>query len=52
MIFKIFDIDKNKRINSEDIKKALNYLGLAYNEEQITDMLAKSKKTSLTFKQF
>lgn len=52
MIFKVFDADKNQVIDKEDIKKAMQQLNIAYNEEEIRDMLKIANKKQLTFKDF
>lgn len=52
IIFKVFDADKNQVIDKEDIKKAMQQLNIAYNEEEIRDMLKIANKKQLTFKDF
>lgn len=51
-IFKLFDLDKSKTINRADIKRALDELKIAINEEEIDNMLKYANKKSLNLREF
>lgn len=51
-IFNIFDIDKSKQVNRDDIKRALEALDLVFDEKEIADMLNSSKTQSVTLEEF